>query len=69
MHARPQIHPPWKQEISRRAAVIAENLVHGDKAVALQGPTPLTVRWDPWEAGWGDFHHHELGASVPGSGG
>lgn len=44
--------------------MIAENLVHGDTSVPLHGPAPLRVRWDPWDASWGNFHHHELGAGV-----
>ena len=48
---------PWKQEVARRAAVIAENLVHGDKSVPLQGPMPVKVTWSPWDASWGAFHH------------
>lgn len=51
------IHPPYKQEVARRAAVIAENLVHGDAAVPTLGPVPVNVSWDPWEPSWGDYHH------------
>ena len=43
--------------MARRAAVIAENLVHGDKSVPLQGPTPVKVTWSSWDASWGAFHH------------
>eukprot|EP01047_Picozoa_sp_COSAG01_P025819 COSAG01_NODE_1643_length_9640_cov_366.002725_8_plen_301_part_00 len=59
------IHPPWKQEVSRRAAIIAENLVHGDQAVALQGPQPVRVSWAPWEDSWGHYHH-EIASGVCG---
>ena len=51
------IHPPWKQEVARRAAVIAENLVHGNTSVALQGPKPVNVTWSAWDDTWGKFHH------------
>eukprot|EP00040_Diaphanoeca_grandis_P032063 m.193364 g.193364 ORF g.193364 m.193364 type:complete len:221 (-) comp32499_c12_seq3:93-755(-) len=51
------IHPPWKQEVARRAAVIAENLVHGNTSVPLQGPKPIKVLWSEWDASWGNYHH------------
>ena len=32
-------------------------LLHGDKAVPLQGPTPVKVTWSSWDPSWGAFHH------------
>ena len=51
------IHPPWKQEDARRAALIAENLVHNKTGVALQGPLVQSVSWDEWNPSWGNYHH------------
>lgn len=51
------IHPPWKQEDARRAALVAENLVHNKTEVALHGPLVQSVSWDEWNPSWGGFHH------------
>ena len=51
------VHPPYKQEVARRAGLLAERLVHGNTAIALQAPTVVAVRWDAWTPTWGDFHH------------
>ena len=51
------VHPPFKQEVARRAGLIAERLVHGDMTVPLQGPQVVRVDWDPWDSSWVAWHH------------
>ena len=51
------IHPPFKQEVARRAALVAERLVKGNASVPLHGPVPVAVRWDAWNESWGLYHH------------
>ena len=59
------VHPPYKQEVARRAATIAEGLVHGNRSVLPHGPAVVSVVWDAWDATWGAFHH---GTPAIGSG-
>jgi len=58
------IHPPYKQEVGRRAAEIAENLVFGNKSVPTTGPVVIEVTWDEWNPTWGNGWHH----GTPGAG-
>ena len=51
------IHPPWKQEVARRSALLGEALVFHNKAVSPTGPQVLTASWDLYEPSWGDFHY------------
>lgn len=39
------IHTPFKQELGRRAALVAESLVYGDNTVSLHGPRVVNVTW------------------------
>eukprot|EP00911_Craspedida_sp_UC1_P002536 UC1_evm1s1883 len=52
------IHPPWKQEVGRRASVEAERLVWGDTAgTPAGGPRVVSAVWDAWSPTWGSYHH------------
>mmetsp|Transcript_20227 Transcript_20227/g.47279 ORF Transcript_20227/g.47279 Transcript_20227/m.47279 type:complete len:341 (+) Transcript_20227:1-1023(+) len=51
------IHPPVKQELSRRAAMVTANLLYGDTSFPLQGPQVVAVTFDYWDASWGDYHY------------
>jgi sialate O-acetylesterase len=55
------IHPPFKQEVGRRAALVAQNLLRGNSSIPLQGPLVTKVGWDDWDVSWGHFHHGQPG--------
>ena len=65
------IHPPVKEELSHRAFLVTDRLVYKNLTSPLQGPQPVKATFEPWDAGWGDFHFGTgLGSYVckPGSG-
>jgi hypothetical protein len=51
------IHPPWKKEVARRAALWAENAVWGDASSPVSGPRLVSAVWDQWDATWGNYHY------------
>ena len=64
------IHPPFKQEVARRAWLWAEAEVHGSGTSPRAAPALQHLAWQPWEAGWGDYHYGTgAGSYVCGSGG
>mmetsp|Transcript_16983 Transcript_16983/g.36807 ORF Transcript_16983/g.36807 Transcript_16983/m.36807 type:complete len:386 (+) Transcript_16983:291-1448(+) len=65
------IHPPVKQELSRRAGMVTARLLYNDTAFPLQGPQVRSVTFDAWNPSWGDYHHGTGKGSYvcsPGSG-
>ena len=58
------IHPPWKQELGRRAALVAESVVFKNQHAWAQGPLVTAVHWDEWQPTWGADHF----GSNPGGG-
>lgn len=63
------IHPPWKAEVGRRAALAASNILYGHAEVPVGGPQLTAVHLDAWQPSWGDFHMgFGSGVCSPGSG-
>lgn len=60
------IHPPWKAEVGRRAALWAQNILYGNTSSPLSGPVPLSVTVDPWSASWGAYHYGISGGICEG---
>ena len=68
------IHPCFKQEVSRRAAVtmarIQNKTRQGTAAAATAnhgGPTVVSAAWDNYDKSWGAYHHGSgLGGAVCG---
>lgn len=50
------IHPPWKQEVGRRSALIGENLVFKNKDIPRTGPLVISATWDAFDPSWKSFH-------------
>lgn len=50
------IHPPAKQEVSRRLFLGAQKFIFNDQSTPITGPTPVKYMVDRWNASWGDFH-------------
>lgn len=50
------IHPPSKEELSRRAFLVTDNLLYGNRTSPVQGPQPVAAKWDAWDASWDDYH-------------
>ena len=50
------IHPPWKQEVARRSALLGEALVFHNRTVPPTGPRVVSAVWDRFETSWGAFH-------------
>ena len=50
------IHPPWKQEVARRSALIGEALVFKNASVSPTGPMVVRAKWDAFDPSWGTFH-------------
>ena len=64
------IHPPWKEEVARRAYLWADAEIYGNASSPRAGPVLTRIAWDAWDASWGDFHHGTgAGSYVCGSGG
>lgn len=64
------IHPPFKQEVARRAWLWADAVAYGNASSPAAGPVVTRVAWDAWEAAWGDYHYGTgAGSYVCGSGG
>lgn len=67
------IHPPWKREVGRRAALWADNVVFGNASSPTSGPRLVAAQWDQWQPSWGNFHYQygagsyvcETGAKGP----
>lgn len=57
------IHPPWKNELARRAWLWADNAVYGNTSSPVSGPVPVAVAFDAWNASWGDTWHYGTGGS------
>ena len=53
-----------RQEVSRRAALVAESILFSSAGAHAQGPLPTAVRWDAWQPSWGANHFD----SNPGGG-
>eukprot|EP00050_Salpingoeca_kvevrii_P011898 m.18772 g.18772 ORF g.18772 m.18772 type:complete len:521 (-) comp3696_c0_seq2:70-1632(-) len=51
------IHPPWKQEVSRRLFLTADNMIYGNVSSTRQGPVVQKIVVDHWDSSWGDFHY------------
>eukprot|EP01052_Picozoa_sp_SAG31_P052594 SAG31_NODE_13054_length_896_cov_0.943538_1_plen_189_part_01 len=52
------IHTPFKAELGRRAALVAEHLLFANASVPLAGPQVVRVEFDEWQPSWGaEFHH------------
>jgi len=52
------IHPPFKYELARRAVLWAQNIIYGNTSSPTQGPMPVNVIWDAWNASWGNYHYN-----------
>lgn len=64
------IHPPFKQEVARRAFLWADAEIYGNTSSPRAGPVLTQSAWDAWEPSWGDFHYGTgSGSYVCGSGG
>ena len=50
------IHPMWKREVARRAALWADNTVFGNASSPTSGPRLVSATWDHWDPSWGNFH-------------
>jgi hypothetical protein len=63
------IHPMWKREVGRRAALWADNVVFGNASSPTSGPRLVSAVWDAWDASWGNFHfQYGAGSYVCGTG-
>jgi sialate O-acetylesterase len=51
------IHPPWKQEVGRRLALLGDKLCRGETNIPGAGPNVVNVVFDPWNLSWGNYHH------------
>jgi hypothetical protein len=51
------IHPPWKAEVGRRAAITAWNILYGHADTPAAGPALVAVHVDAWHSSWGDYHY------------
>ena len=48
------VHPGYKQELSRRTWLWADNVVYGNASSPASGPRVLSALWDAWQPTWGD---------------
>jgi hypothetical protein len=63
------IHPMWKKEVARRAALWADNVVFGNASSPTAGPRVVSATWDNWDATWGSYHYQTgMGSYVCGTG-
>ena len=63
------IHPMWKKEISRRAALWADNVIYGNASSPTSGPRVKAAVWHPWDSSWGNYHFQTgAGSYVCGTG-
>ena len=51
------IHPPWKKEVARRAALWADNVLWGNASAPTSGPRLVSAVWDAWDATWASYHY------------
>ena len=64
------IHPPWKNEVARRAWLWLDNEIYANSSSPKAGPAVISIHWDAWNSNWGDFHFGTgQGSYVCGSGG
>jgi hypothetical protein len=64
------IHPPWKEEVARRAWLWLDAEVYANASSPKAGPVVTAISWDAWNASWGDYHQGTgLGSYVCNSGG
>ena len=47
------IHPPYKQELSRRVALQTRRIQSQNKSIPASGPRVVSVAVDPWTEDWG----------------
>lgn len=57
------IHPPWKNELARRAWLWADSAVYGNASSPTSGPRPVSATFDAWQASWGDSWHYGSGGN------
>ena len=50
------IHPPWKEELARRAWLWADNEIYGNASSPRAGPAVTGIEWHAWQPDWGDYH-------------
>ena len=50
------IHPMWKKELGRRAALWADNVVFGNASSPTSGPRLVSAVWDWWSPSWANYH-------------
>ena len=64
------IHPPYKEELARRAWLWFDAEVYANTSSPKAGPAVTSVIWDAWESTWQDYHFGTgLGSYVCASGG
>ena len=51
------IHPMWKKEVARRAALWADNVVYGNASSPASSPRVVSAVWHNWDTSWDNYHY------------
>ena len=51
------MHPPWKQEVCRRLALLCDKLCRGNASISGSGPTVVSAEFFSWKEDLGNYHH------------